>query len=82
MTGSVAPSDASDSPAAVLIATPYVTPRGMNRNTVIIDGTKPGSPRCGSNASDQNFGPSDSSGGELGLNGIEVYGPTACPCRT
>ncbi len=72
-TGSTAPSDASDAPAAVLMATPGVTLRGMNRNTVIVDGTKPGSPQCSSNAADQNFGPSDGDGGQLGLNGIMVY---------
>jgi hypothetical protein len=44
-TGSTAPSDSSDTPAAVLMATPYVTLRGMDRNTVIVDGTKPGSPQ-------------------------------------
>jgi hypothetical protein len=72
-TGSTAPTDASDTPAAVLMATPGVTLRGMNRNTVVVDGTKPGSPQCSSNAADQNFGPSDGSGGQLGLNGIMVY---------
>src|ERR1700739_3449106 len=72
-TGSNAPSDASDAPAAGLEARPGRAPRGMNRNTVIVDGTKPGSPQCSPNAADQNFGPSDGSGGQLGLNGIMVY---------
>ena len=70
---STAPSDSSDTPAGVLITTPNVTLRGMNRNTVVVDGTKPGSPECSSNAADQNLGPSDGSGGQLGLNGIMVY---------
>jgi|HubBroStandDraft_6_1064221.scaffolds.fasta_scaffold11791_3 hypothetical protein len=72
-TDSSAPSDSSDTPAALLMSTPNVTLRGMNRNTVVVDGTKPGSPECSSNASDQNLGPSDGSGGQLGLNGIMVY---------
>jgi hypothetical protein len=72
-TDSSAPSDSSGTPAAVLMSTPNVTLRGMNRNTVVVDGTKPGSPECSSNASDQNLGPSDGSGGQLGLNGIMVY---------
>jgi hypothetical protein len=50
----------------VVISTPGLHLRGMNRNMVIVDGTKPGSPHCSSRASDQDFGPqapeSDSSG--------------------
>src|SRR5690242_21679777 len=49
-TGSSAPSGADDTPAAVLITKPGITLRGMNRNTVIVDGTKPGSARCSSAA--------------------------------
>jgi hypothetical protein len=67
-TGSSAPSDATDSPAAVLITTPDITLRGMDRNGTVIDGTKPGSPQCSANAADQNSGPSGD-----GLNGIEVW---------
>ena len=33
-------------PAGVLITTPRLHIRGMNRNTVIVDGTKPGPPQC------------------------------------
>jgi hypothetical protein len=68
-----APSGASDKPAAVLITTPNIRLRGMNRNTVIVDGTQPGSAKCSSKEADQNFGPSDGSGGQSGLNGIMVY---------
>src|SRR3954447_21120118 len=53
-----APAGAEDSPAAVLITTPKLRLRGMDRNTVIVDGTKPGSARCSPNKIDQNFGPS------------------------
>ena len=72
-TSSHAPGEASDTPAAVLITTPNIRVRGMSRNTVIVDGTKPGSAMCSSKEADQNFGPSDGSGGNLGLNGIVVY---------
>jgi hypothetical protein len=41
----------------VVISTPDLRLRGMNRNTVIVDGTKPGSPPCSSKESDQDFGP-------------------------
>jgi hypothetical protein len=66
-TGSRAPSDASDTPAAVLITTPNITLRGMNRNGVVVDGTDAG-PQCSSSAGDQNLGP-----GGQGLNGIMVW---------
>jgi hypothetical protein len=59
-------------PAGVLITTPNIYLRGMNRNTVIVDGTKPGSAPCSSKASAQNTGPAGN-GGHLGLNGILVW---------
>jgi hypothetical protein len=68
-----APSGAPDTPAAVLITTPNITLRGMDRNGTVIDGTQPGSPQCSSSAADQNLGPSDGQGGQLGLNGIMVW---------
>ncbi|MFZ0039890.1 MAG: hypothetical protein WAK93_01165 [Solirubrobacteraceae bacterium] len=45
-----------DFPAGVLITTPDLHIRGMNRRTVIVDGTKPGSGACSAKASAQNFG--------------------------
>ncbi|HSC03024.1 MAG TPA: hypothetical protein VLC49_06885, partial [Solirubrobacteraceae bacterium] len=66
-TGSSAPSDAADTPAAVLITTPNLTLRGMNRGGVVVDGTDAG-PQCSSSAGDQNLGP-----GGSGLNGIMVW---------
>jgi len=66
------PKGRSDLPAGVLMTTPDVYLRGMNRNTVIVDGTKPGSPKCSAQPADQNFGPS-SAKGRLGLNGIMVW---------
>jgi hypothetical protein len=65
---SSAPKGALDSPAGILITKPRIYLRGMNRNTVIVDGTKPGTPRCATSKAAQNFGP-----GALGLNGIMVW---------
>ena len=45
-----------DFPAGVLITTPDLHIRGMNRNTVIVDGTRPGSARCSRAGSAQNLG--------------------------
>jgi hypothetical protein len=63
--------DDGDSPAGILIATPNITLRGMNRNTVIVDGTSGGS-ACTDDPQYQNFGPATSSG-TGGLNGIEIW---------
>ena len=60
-----------DFPAGVLIATPHLRLRGMNRNTTIVDGTTTGAP-CNDVKADQNFGPSTSKG-PAGLNGIMVW---------
>lgn len=51
----------------VLISTPDIHLRGMNRNTVVVDGTAPGSPTCSAAAGDQN------TLAGLGRNGIVVY---------
>lgn len=65
--GSIAKQDGGKpAPAGALIITPDIYLRGMNRNTVIIDGTKPGSPPCSPKKSDQVFT-------ATGTNGIEVY---------
>jgi hypothetical protein len=66
------PRGRTDVPAAVLITTPELHIRGMNRNTVVVDATKPGSPECSHKAADQNLGPAGG-GGNLGLNGIMVW---------
>jgi hypothetical protein len=71
-TSSRRPAGASDTPAAALITEKNLRLRGMNRNSVIVDGTKPGSPRCSSRASAQNLGPA-SAKGPLGLNGLMVW---------
>ncbi|HZD65475.1 MAG TPA: hypothetical protein VE152_05215, partial [Acidimicrobiales bacterium] len=53
-------------PAGALVTTPDLHLRGMNRNTVLIDGTRPGSPPCSSAPGDQVLT-------TTGTNGVEVY---------
>jgi hypothetical protein len=67
----VAPGDYKESarpgmaePAGVLITTPNLHLRGMDRNTTVVDGTRPGTAQCSNQPQDQ---------GLLGQNGIEVY---------
>jgi hypothetical protein len=49
--------------AGVLIKTPHLHLRGMDRNNVVVDGTRSGAPACSANVADQ----------VPGRNGIEVY---------
>ncbi len=51
----------------VLVTTPTLHLRGMDRNGVIVDGTLPGASACSSDPAVQDFGPNGS-----GRNGIEV----------
>ena len=62
--------------AGVLITKDGLWLRGMNRNTVWIDGTKPGSSRCSTADPAQDFGPNDSDGKPGGRNGILIYKAT------
>ena len=62
----------SDLAAGILITKPRIYLRGMNRSTVIVDGTKPDSAPCNGIAATQNRGPT-SPKGPLGLNGIVVW---------
>jgi Periplasmic copper-binding protein (NosD) len=59
--------------AAVLVTKPGVHIRGMNRNTVVLDGTKPGAVQCGGGEAEQSFGPLDESGKPTGRNGLVVF---------
>src|ERR1700730_16392988 len=59
--------------AAVLVTTPGIWIRGMDRNAVVLDGTKPGASQCSSAQADQNFGPLDSNGVPTGRNGLVVF---------
>ena len=57
----------------VVVRTPDLTIRGMNRDTVIVDGTKAGAPTpCSPEPQYQNFGPIVSGKAE-GRNGIVVW---------
>jgi hypothetical protein len=62
----IAPGDYREAGVGVLITKRGIHLRGLDRNRVIIDGTKSGSGACGSAASDQNMTAPD------GRNGIEV----------
>jgi len=58
----------------VLVTTPGLHLRGMNRATVIVDGTKSGAPgACTADAQWQNFGALAGSGSPIGRNGIVVW---------
>jgi hypothetical protein len=59
--------------AAVLIRTPGLHLRGMDRNAVVLDGTRAGSPRCSAAAADQGLGPPDAAGHPTGRNGVVVF---------
>jgi hypothetical protein len=64
----------ADTPAGLVIAKARVYLRGMNRNAVIVDGTKPGSAPCSTKKSAQDFGPAGPAGkGPLGRNGILIW---------
>jgi hypothetical protein len=67
------PEGGAGSGAGVLVTKPALHIRGMNRNSVMLDGTKPGTPQCSSSAADQNLGPLNSEGNPLGRNGLVVY---------
>ncbi len=64
---------ASDATGGVLITKPGIHLRGMDRNRVIVDGTRPGSAPCASDPAAQDPGPARSDGTPAGRNGIEVY---------
>jgi hypothetical protein len=59
--------------AGVLIRTPNLHVRGLDRNAVVIDGTQPGSALCDSAAGAQLDGPLDMGGQPEGRNGIEAF---------
>jgi hypothetical protein len=57
----------------VYITKPGITLRGMNRRSVIVDGTKAGSARCSSRPSAQDYGAAGPGGAPVGRNGIVVW---------
>ena len=60
-----------DPRAGVLIRTPGIHLRGMDRNEVMVDGTLPGSARCASDEASQDFGVV-AGGSPQGRNGVVV----------
>ena len=44
----------------------------MDRNRVVVDGTRPGAPACSAAPTDQDLGPHDASGATVGRNGVVV----------
>src|SRR5262245_60598122 len=77
---------ATEPGAGVMIRTPNIHLRGLDRNKVVVDGTTPGSAPCDPSAGAQDFGPLDADGNAVGRNGIEgfegdggsVENPTVC----
>src|SRR4051812_28093206 len=64
----------SDSPAGVIIAKPGIHLRGMSRNRVVVDGTKPVHGKaCSNGESRQDLGVPGDDKKPLGRNGILVY---------
>jgi hypothetical protein len=57
----------------VYIAKSGITLRGMDRNSVIIDGTRPGSAPCSSRPGAQNYGAHGTDGKPVGRNGVLVW---------
>ncbi|HJT38644.1 MAG TPA: hypothetical protein VJ818_09475, partial [Actinomycetota bacterium] len=66
-------------PAGVLIQAPRLHLRGMNRNSVIIDGTKAGTPVCSGAKEDQTF-TKDGMNGVVALkvDGVSIENLTTC----
>jgi hypothetical protein len=77
------PKGFSNFPAGVLITKAHLHVRGMNRDKVIVDGTKPGSSVCSNKNSAQNLGPRRASSSSsyavtasakrTGANGVMVF---------
>lgn len=59
--------------AAVLVTTPDIWIRGMDRNGVVLDGTNPAASQCSSATADQDLGPLGPGGAPTGRNGLIVF---------
>ncbi len=64
---------ATDATGGVMITKAGIHLRGMDRNRVVVDGTRPGSPQCASDLAAQDPGPTRPDGSPAGRNGVEVY---------
>jgi hypothetical protein len=62
-----------DSGGGVYITKSRIHLRGMDRNTVVVDGTKPGTKRCRKAGGYQEPGPLGKDKKPLGRNGVEVF---------
>ena len=71
-----------DAAGAVLITKPNLHLRGLDRNQVIVDGTKPGAAPCDASPDAQDLGPLDGDSQPSGRNGIEASRWTASLSRT
>jgi Periplasmic copper-binding protein (NosD) len=58
---------------AVQVTTANLHIRGMDRNAVVLDGTKPGAPMCSAAVGDQDFGAANADGKKVGRHGLVVY---------
>jgi hypothetical protein len=67
------PKGHKNEPAAVLITKARLHVRGMNRNSVVVDGTKPGSARCSRAGKAQNLGLKVKNDKPSGVNGLMVW---------
>ena len=56
--------------------------RGMDRNRVVVDGTKPGAPQCSNKPADQDLGPLDGSSHPSGATAWRRSRSTASRSRT
>jgi hypothetical protein len=72
-TGPASKHESSGGFGGVYITKSNIHVRGMNRNTVIVDGTKPGATACSANPNDQTYGRTDSGATPDGRNGIVVW---------
>jgi hypothetical protein len=66
----------ADTPAGLVISTNNLHLRGLNRNGVIIDGTKPGTAPCSTKPAAQDFGVNGDKSSPMGRNGILVWKAT------
>src|SRR2546423_3159786 len=64
---------ADDSGGGVYITKPRIHLRGMDRNRVVVDGTKRGVANCAKAESKQTLGPKNKDKKPLGRNGVEIY---------